>query len=142
MAIEAPVGYTSGVSGDDRGRKAKMSLKCEKEQTNTQFFPWQYHQYTERDIVKAIGAFTRLLDAIEHRLPQVAATRNAERKLPYSHSAFDEATVPVISFILSFLSALPPRNVQFRHIVPGISVQSLAEFIAQLFKEPPKDIRG
>jgi hypothetical protein len=30
--------------------------------------PWEYYQYTQRDVEKAVGAFTRFLDAIEYRL--------------------------------------------------------------------------
>lgn len=107
------------------------------------FFPWRYHQHTHRDVVKATQAFTKLLDAIEQRLPQPraaerpASTSDLDIQLPYSHAILDEATIPAKTFIRNFLSEIPPRTLRFRYIAPGISLQSSAEFTTQPWKESP-----
>ncbi|KAJ5160687.1 uncharacterized protein N7482_007691 [Penicillium canariense] len=105
----------------------------EEEQEKPRFFPWQYHEYTDRDIAKAINAFTRLLDAIDQRLPQPA--RDPELQLPYSPATLAEAAIPINTFIRSFLSEVPPRTLSFRYIAPGISIQSATEFIARPWKD-------
>lgn len=97
------------------------------------FFPWQYHQYTAQDIAKANNALTRLLDAIEHRLPQTP--RDPELQLPYSPAILDEAKIPINSFIRSFFSEMSPRTLKFRYIAPGISIQSPAQFAARPWKD-------
>lgn len=97
------------------------------------FFPWQFQQYTQRDIEKAVAALTRLLDAIECRLPLSTLPNGQFMDLPYSESVINEACVPNNSFIRSFLLALPVRRIQFRYIAPGIGIQSATEFIAQPF---------
>jgi hypothetical protein len=97
------------------------------------FFPWQYHQYTARDVEKTNKAFTRLLDAIEHQLPQT--TQNPELHLPYSPAILDEANIPNNSFIRPFFSEMTPRTLNFRYIAPGISIQSPTQFAAQPWKD-------
>jgi hypothetical protein len=97
------------------------------------FFPWQYNQYTARDVKKTNKAFTRLLDAIEHRLPQT--TQGSELHLPYSPAILDEASIPNNSFIRPFFSEMPPRTLNFRYIAPGISIQLPTQFAAQPWKD-------
>lgn len=99
-----------------------------------QFYPWEIQQYTQWDLEKAVVAFTRLLDAIESRLPPT--TSNQEIELPYSDLVIDKSLPAKNSFIRSFLSALPPRHMKFRYIAPGIRIQNPAEFISQPFTEP------
>lgn len=99
-----------------------------------QFYPWEIQQCTQRDLEKAVVAFTRLLDAIESRLPP--NTSNQEIELPYSDLVIDKSLPAKNSFIRSFISALPPRHMKFRYIAPGIRIQNPAEFISQPFTEP------
>ncbi|KAJ5369845.1 uncharacterized protein N7496_005937 [Penicillium cataractarum] len=112
------------------------------EDIKPRLFPWRYHQYTHRDVVKATQALTRLLDAVEQKLPQPreteypASTRDVDIQLPYSQAILDEATIPANTFIRDFLSELPPRTLRFRYIAPGIILQSPAEFATQPWKEP------
>jgi hypothetical protein len=40
-----------------------------------QFYSWDNYQYTQRDVEKAVDAFTRLLDAIESRLPPMISNQ-------------------------------------------------------------------
>ncbi|KAF3392682.1 hypothetical protein F1880_008855 [Penicillium rolfsii] len=116
---------------------------ADEEDVIPRFFPWRYHTYTHRDVVKATQAWTRLLDAIEQRLPQPretecpASTRGVEIQLPYSQAILDEATIPARTFIRDFLSEFSPRTLRFRYIAPGISLQSPAKFASQPWKEPP-----
>jgi hypothetical protein len=101
----------------------KVKTATEIKEPFTQFFPWEYNQYTQRDIDKSVAAFTRLLDAIEHRLQvQSAGTDTCIR---YSQSVLNEAFTPKKSFVRSFLSALPPRQIHFRYLAPGIRIQSV-----------------
>lgn len=117
--------------------------EADEEDITPRFFPWRYHQYTHRDVITATQALTRLLDAIEQRLPQpratayLASTRDLDIQLPYSHAILDEATIPASTFIRIFLSEIPPRTLRFRYIAPGIKLQSSAEFITQPWKQPP-----
>ncbi|KAJ5139691.1 hypothetical protein N7448_003099 [Penicillium atrosanguineum] len=109
-------------------------------------FPWQMHQYTQCDIEKATTAFTRLINAIEYRIPSDRPTHtplssNWVTELPYSNSVLDECFVPRDSFVRSFLSALPARNINFRHIAPGIRIQSPSEFISQPFADRRDNFR-
>jgi hypothetical protein len=75
-----------------------------------QFFPWEYYQYTQRDIDKSITIFNRLLDAIEHRLP-VLPVQSDKIDINYPQPILDEA------FTLTSLSSghfsLPCRRVRF-----------------------------
>ncbi|KAJ6118485.1 hypothetical protein N7471_013105 [Penicillium samsonianum] len=109
--------------------EGKVKTSTEIKQAFSQFFPWEYCQYTQRDIDKSIAAFTRLLDAIETRLP--VQSYAVETRTP--ESVFNEAFVPNNSFIRSFLSALPPRQIHFRYIAPGIWIQSAAELKHQSY---------
>ncbi|OGE50002.1 hypothetical protein PENARI_c019G09674 [Penicillium arizonense] len=97
-----------------------------------QFFPWEYYQYTQRDIDKSITIFNRLLDAIEHRLP-VLPVQSDKIDITYPQSILDKAFTPNKSFVRSFLSALPPREIHFRYIAPGIRIQSFDELKSQPF---------
>lgn len=97
------------------------------------FFPWQYQQYTTRDVEKTNNAFTRLLDAINRRLPQT--TQDSELQLPYLPAILDEARIPHNSFIRPFFTEMPPRTLSFRYIAPGISIQSPTQFAAQPWKD-------
>lgn len=87
-------------------------------------------------------AFTRLLDAIESRLPsksmpgiQVSGDpeTNPGIDLPYANSVIDESFARRDSFARDFLLALPTRHINFHYIAPGIRIQSTTEFIAQPF---------
>jgi hypothetical protein len=103
-----------------------------------QFYPWEIHQYTQRDIEKAVVAFTRL-DAIESRLPPT--TSNQEIELPYSDLVVNKSLPARDSFIRSFLSAVPPRHMKFRYIAPGIRIQNPAEFASQPFTEARENFK-
>ncbi|CAG8903506.1 unnamed protein product [Penicillium egyptiacum] len=107
--------------------KVKTSTKIK--EAFSQFFPWEYYQYTQRDVDKSITTFTRLLDAIECRIP----FQSAKIDIQYPQSVLDEAFTPKKSFVRSFLSALPRRQVYFRYIAPGLRLQSVDEFKSQPF---------
>ncbi|KAJ5995751.1 hypothetical protein N7481_002728 [Penicillium waksmanii] len=104
-------------------------------------FPWETHQYTVMDVERAVGAFTRLLDAIEIRLPSnsMHTTQDNDHKqssledivLPYSESVLDASFIEADWFIRSFLAALPIRHLKFRHLAPGIRLQTPTEFTNQ-----------
>lgn len=104
-------------------------------------FPWEIHQYTALDVERAGVAFTRLLDAIEIRIPSNSSnsTCNSDQKqsslegitLPYSDSVMNASFIEADWFIKSFLAALPIRHVKFRHIAPGIRIQTPIEFMNQ-----------
>jgi len=103
-------------------------------------FPWEIHQYTLKDIEGAVTAFTRLLDAIEARLPSSSTDGNGleqlsfeKMALPYSESVIGASSTKANSFTGRFLSALPVRQLKFRYIAPGIRLQSPDEFINQPF---------
>lgn len=96
-----------------------------------QFFPWEYHQFTQRDIEKSITAFSRLLNAIEHRHRPPA--QSAKIAINYPQPVLDEAFIPNKSFVKLFLAALPSREIQFRYIAPGIRIQYFDEFKTQPF---------
>lgn len=105
-------------------------------------FPWEIHQHTPMDIERAVSAFTRLLDAIETRLPSSSSHEQGLEKpsfeeiaLPYSESVIDASFTKLDSFTGSFLSALPGRQLRFRYIAPGIRLQNSDEFINQPFAE-------
>jgi hypothetical protein len=79
------------------------------------------------DVERAVDAFTRLLDAIEIRLPSNSthSTHVCGHKqpslegidLPYSESVI-KASLEADSFLECFLSALPIRHLNFRYIAP------------------------
>ncbi|KAJ5976047.1 hypothetical protein N7481_009754 [Penicillium waksmanii] len=101
-------------------------------------FPWEIHHHTPMDVERAVSAFTRLLDAIEIRLPP-SSTHDRGREdpnfegitLPYSESVVEASFIEVDSFARCFLSALPVRQLNFRYIAPGIRVQDPIELINQ-----------
>lgn len=105
-------------------------------------FPWEIHQHTPMDIERAVSAFTRLLDAIEIRLPS-SSIHDCGREqpsfegiaLPYSESVIEASFTEVDSFAGCFLSALPVRRLNFRYIAPGIRLQDPVEFINQPLAE-------
>ncbi|KAJ5770013.1 uncharacterized protein N7511_002064 [Penicillium nucicola] len=109
--------------------EGKVKTSTEIKEAFSQFFPWEYHQYTQRDVDKSVTAFTRLLDAIECRMP----FQSDKIDIKYPQSVLDEAFTPQRSFVRSFLSALPPRQVHFRFIAPGIWLQSIDELKIQPF---------
>jgi hypothetical protein len=104
-------------------------------------FPWEIHQHTPMDVERAVSAFTRLLDAIEIRLPSnsIHSTHDCGHKqpslegiaLPYSESVIEASFIEEDSFLECFLSALPIRHLNFRYIAPGIRLQNPIEFINQ-----------
>ncbi|KAJ5138557.1 uncharacterized protein N7515_003405 [Penicillium bovifimosum] len=104
-------------------------------------FPWEIHQHTAVDVERAVSAFTRLLDAIEIRLPSISthSTHDSDNKqpsfegiaLPYSESVMEASFIKADWFVKSFLSALPIRHLKFRHIAPGIRLQTPIEFTNQ-----------
>lgn len=107
-------------------------------------FPWKAHQYTQSDVKKAVTAFTRLLDAIESRLPSTrlhkaeskvasAVPQNKNAKISYTTSTITSSIIRKDSFVHEFLSALPARDISFDYIAPGIRLQSEPEFLAQPF---------
>ncbi|KAJ6142712.1 hypothetical protein N7471_002165 [Penicillium samsonianum] len=101
--------------------EGKVEIFTEDKFPAAQFFPWEYYQYTQRDIENSITAFNRLLNAIEHRhRPPVQSAKIA---INYPQSVLDEAFTPNKSFVRSFLSALPSREIQFRYIAPGLQIQ-------------------
>ncbi|CAI7644590.1 unnamed protein product [Penicillium manginii] len=104
-------------------------------------FPWQSHQHTALDVERAVSALTRLLDAIEIRLPSNSthSTHESDHKqpsfegiaLPYSGSVIKASFIEPDTFVKAFLSALPVRHLKFRHIAPGIRLQTPIEYINQ-----------
>ncbi|CAI7576292.1 unnamed protein product [Penicillium pancosmium] len=101
-------------------------------------FPWEIHQHTPMDVKRAVSAFTRLLDAIEIRLPTTWTHDHGRENpnfegiaLPYSESVMEASFIEVDSFARCFLSALPNRQLNFRYIAPGIRLQDPAELINQ-----------
>ncbi|KAJ5779983.1 hypothetical protein N7457_005143 [Penicillium paradoxum] len=120
--------------------EGKVTTSSELENTlPEQFYPWKIHHYTRRDLEKAVAAFTRLLDAIESRLPPT--TSNEEIRLPYSDLMIDDSMPTEHSFIRSFLLAVPPRRIKFHYIAPGIRIQPQAEFVSQPFTKPHDDFQ-
>lgn len=105
-------------------------------------FPWEIHQHTPTDIERAVSAFTRLIDAIEARLPS-SSTHDCGCEqpsfeginLPYSESVIEASFTQVDSFTGCFLSALPVRQLNFRYIAPGIRLQDPVEFTNQPLAE-------
>jgi hypothetical protein len=106
-------------------------------------FPWEIHQHTPMDVEKAVGAFTRLLDAIEIRLPSTSSIHDSgwEKSgfkgiaLPYSGSVIEASFIEADSFASCFLSALPVRQLNFRYIAPGIRLQDPVELVNQPLAE-------
>lgn len=101
-------------------------------------FPWEIHQYTLMDVTRAIGAFNRLLDAIETRISSSSMQKSSDGdpgfkgiSLPYSESVLEASFIEKDSFTGHFLSDLPTRHVNFRYIAPGIQLQDPDEFIDQ-----------
>ncbi|KAJ5599181.1 hypothetical protein N7450_000248 [Penicillium hetheringtonii] len=104
-------------------------------------FPWEIHQYTPMDVERAVSSFTRLVDAIETRLP--SDTTNATDdlgqskpnlegiSLPYPESVIEASFIEADSFLGLFFSTLPARLLNFRYIAPGIRLQTVIEFIDQ-----------
>ncbi|KAJ5612064.1 hypothetical protein N7510_005258 [Penicillium lagena] len=121
----------------DRGKRYSDQL--------IRVFPWEFHQYTPVDVERAVSAFTRLLDAIEARLPSSSIHHGLEQQslgqipLPYPESVLRASSIEVDSFTGQFLSGLPVRQLDFRYIAPGIRVQSSDEFINQPFAERSTD---
>ena len=104
-------------------------------------FPWDIQQHTPMDVEKAVSAFTRLLDAIEIRLPSILthSTHDCGQKqpsfegiaLPYSEPVIEVSFIEAGSFLECFLLALPIRHLDFRYIAPGIRLQNPIEFTNQ-----------
>ena len=79
-------------------------------------FPWEIHQHTLMDVERAVTAFTRLLDAIETRLPSKSidlgyycGQKQFDIKgipLPYSESVIQTSFIKSDFFLEVFLSAL------------------------------------
>lgn len=100
-------------------------------------FPWGIHQHTPVDVERAVRAFTRLLDAIESRLPSRLKTSSNDCRqeqpsperlsLPYSKAVIEESSIDAGSFLECFLSALPTRHLNFCYIAPGIRLQNPTE---------------
>ncbi|KAJ5966638.1 hypothetical protein N7501_002886 [Penicillium viridicatum] len=111
--------------------EGKVEIFTEDKYPAAQYFPWEYYQYTQRDIEKSITAFNRLLNAIEHR--HRPSAQSAKIAINYPQSVLDEAFIPNKSFVGSFLSALPSREIQFGYIAPGIRIQSFDELKTQSF---------
>ncbi|CAI7601020.1 unnamed protein product [Penicillium viridicatum] len=111
--------------------EGKVEIFTEDKYPAAQYFPWEYYQYTQRDIEKSITAFNRLLNAIEHR--HRPSAQSAKIAINYPQSVLDEAFIPNKSFVGSFLSALPSREIQFGYIAPGIRIQSFDELKTQPF---------
>lgn len=104
-------------------------------------FPWEIHQHTPVDVERAVSAFTRLLDAIEIRLPS-PLTHSFEDcgqekpnlegiSLPYPKAAIEVSSIEAASFLERFLLDLPIRHLNFRYIAPGIQLQNSTEFTNQ-----------
>jgi hypothetical protein len=49
--------------------KVTIDRSPKSELESSESFPWEIHQHTKRDVHQAVVAFSRLLDAIESRLP-------------------------------------------------------------------------
>ncbi|KAJ5114059.1 hypothetical protein N7456_002593 [Penicillium angulare] len=106
-------------------------------------FPWEIHQYTPVDVERAVSAFTRLVDAIETRLPSNLNTAHSKHDpghqkpsiegvtLPYSNSVIEASFIEADSFLGHFFSTLPVRHIKFNHIAPGIRLQTPIEFTNQ-----------
>lgn len=111
--------------------EGKVEICTEDRFPADQFFPWEYYQFTQRDIEKSITAFSRLLNAIEHRHRPPA--QSAKIAINYPQSVLDESSTFNKTFVRSFLSALPSREIQFRYIAPGIRIQYFDELKTQPF---------
>ncbi|CAG7989856.1 unnamed protein product [Penicillium salamii] len=97
-------------------------------------FPWEIHQHTPMDVEKAVSAFTRLLDAIEIRLPPLTHSFDdcgQSISLPYPKAAIEASSIEGASFLEHFLLNLPIRHLNFRYIAPGIQLQNSTEFTNQ-----------
>jgi hypothetical protein len=115
-------------------------------------FPWDIQLHSSVDVERAISAFTRLLNAIESRLPQklqhsqtparveisienTEGQPNQEIHFPYTSSVLDRSFAGQDSFTRAFLSSLPARHVKFRYVAPGIQLQSATEFMNQPYAD-------
>ncbi|KAJ6133748.1 hypothetical protein N7523_000070 [Penicillium sp. IBT 18751x] len=94
------------------------------------------------DVERAVSAFTRLLDAIEIRLPSSSIHECGREQpslggiaLPYSKSVIEASFTELDSFAGCFLLALPVRQLNFRYIAPGIQLQDPVEFTNQPLAE-------
>ncbi|CEJ61353.1 hypothetical protein PMG11_09888 [Penicillium brasilianum] len=124
----------------DQGKITTYSDSGKADHGRFRVFPWEIHQYTLKDVEGAVTAFTRLLDAIEARLPSSSTDGDTleqlsfeKMALPYSESVIGALSINVGSFSGRFLSALPVRQLKFRYIAPGIKLQSPDEFMNQPF---------
>lgn len=133
-------------------KKVTTYSKPDNKTSRPQLFPWEYHLHSPADVERAISAFTRLLDAIESRLPQklqhsqipargeisiedAEGQSNQQIRFPYTSSVLDSSFVRQNSFARAFLSTLPARHVTFRYIAPGIQLQRPTEFMNQPFTD-------
>jgi hypothetical protein len=119
----------------DEGKITTYSDRQRESMDGFLVFPWEIHQHTPMDVERAVSAFTRLLDAIEMRLPSTSthSTSLEGIALPYSKPTIEASFIEAGSFLECFLSALPIRHLDFRHIAPGIRLQTAIEFANQPF---------
>lgn len=80
---------------------------------------WAMHSYGAKQVDTAVGAFHRLVDAIEARLP-TDALLSVEQGPLLTDGDLDAASVPMECFIRSFLTRI--RKPRFRKIAPGLVV--------------------
>jgi hypothetical protein len=117
--------------------KVTIDRSPKSEFESSESFPWEIHQHTQRDVHQAVVAFSRLLDAIESRLPpkstHILLGSNDGIELPYPNWVI-ESLARKDSFAQEFLSALPIRYINCHYIAPGIRIQNITEFIAQPFE--------
>lgn len=135
--------YLEMIEQDKVTKYSDPNIEIESLYQPSRYFPWEIHQHTQRDVDKAVDAFIRLLDAIETRRPpkpklNIKISGDSDingLKLPYSSTTIDHLFPRgnPNPFARDFLLALPTRHISFRHIAPGIRIQTLAEIVAQPF---------
>jgi hypothetical protein len=118
-----------------------QAVHSDVETPNTKFDPWIILPWSSSQLEETISTFNRLVDGIEHRMPNTAhLPLSAARQCLLSEADLDAAHIPQ-GFARSFLTRA--KRPIFRYIAPGLSIPEASSFTLQPFSsvenDPPDD---
>lgn len=104
---------------------------------NSKYDPWIFNPYSPQQLDETIHTYTKLVRAIESRMPGGPFESSTEPLVP--DSVLDDAHIKS-RFVQSFLSKA--RRPQFRHVAPGLELPSAEWFAQQPFRSVAPEARG
>lgn len=87
--------------------------------SDTEYAPWYLMPYTDYQVIEAVGAFNKLVEAVEERMPGRPSSLRNQSNVLLDRKTLEAAQIPS-GFAYDFLTSA--RRPNFRFIAPGLTL--------------------